>query len=132
MKNRKIPHLEYMEEKSDTENLKSSLRIASKNLKKFVVIYYEKMYLHAYFQIFLSHRVLRRKKCLTIDFSPCYSYGKLKPFVEVQTGQIGPSHHTEYFLLFFWKLFTYSDTGEKVDSGYNERPKDHGCYLIQK
>ena len=91
--------------KGDTENLKSSLRIAPKNLKKFVVIYHEKMYLRAYFHIFLSSRVLRRKNVLIIDFSPCNLYGKLRPFGG--GGQFGrPSHHMEYFLLFFSNLFT--------------------------
>ena len=59
-----------MGKKGDTENLKSSLRIAPKNLKKFVVIYNEKMYFREHFHIFLSSRVLKRKKCLIIDFSP--------------------------------------------------------------
>ena len=75
----KFYHLKYMGKKVDTNNLKSSLRIAPKNLKKFVVIYYEKMYLHAYFHIFLSSRVLKRKIFLIIDFSPCYFNGELRP-----------------------------------------------------
>ena len=69
-----------MWKKGDTENLKSSLRIASKNLKKFVVIYYEKMYFYAYFHIFLSSRALKRKNFLINDFSPYYLNGKLRPF----------------------------------------------------
>ena len=94
-----------MGKKSDTENLKSSLKIASKNLKKFVVIYYAKMYLHAYFHIFLSCRALKRKNSQINDFSPCYLNRKLKPFGGVQIGRIGPSHHMEYFLLFFFEIF---------------------------
>ena len=94
--------------KRDNENLKSFFRIAPKNLKKFVVIHYEKMYLHAYFHIFLSSRVLKGKNFLTINFSPCYSNGKLRPFGGGgQISQIGPSDYMEYFLLFFWKLFTW-------------------------
>ena len=38
-----------------------------------------------------------------------------------QVGQIGPSHHVEYFLLFFLN-FLHSDTDKKVDLGNKERP----------
>ena len=100
----KISHLKYMGKKGDTESLKRSLRITKKNLKKFVVIYHENMQLHA-FHIFLSCRVLKRKNFLSIDFFPCYSNGKLRPFGGIQIGRIGPSHHMEYFLLFFFLTF---------------------------
>ena len=103
----KFSHLKYMGKKGDTENLKRSLRITSKNLKKFVVIYHENMYLHAHFHTFLSCRVLKRKDFSTIDFFPCYSNGKLRPFGGIQIDRNGPSHHMEYFLLFFPKLFTW-------------------------
>ena len=59
-----------MGKKGDSENLRSSFRIAPKNLKKFVVVYHEKMYLYAYFHIFLSSRVLRRKKFSNYRFFP--------------------------------------------------------------
>ena len=101
----KISNLKYMRKKGDTENLKSSLRIAPKNLKKFVVIHHEKVYLYAYFHIFLSSRALKRKNVLIIDFPPCYLNGKLRPFWGVQIDRNGPSHHMEYFLLFFLETF---------------------------
>ena len=96
-----------MGKKGDSENLRSSFRIAPKNLKKFVVIYHEKMYLYAYFHIFLSSTMLKRKNFLTIDFFRYYSNGKLRRFGEIHIGGIGPSHHMEFFLLFFPKLYTW-------------------------
>ena len=77
-----------MGKKGDTENLKSSFRTNPKNLRKFVVIYHEKMYLYGYFHIFRSSRMLKRKNFLIIDFSQCYLNGKLRPFGGVKTGQI--------------------------------------------
>ena len=59
-----------MGKKGDTENLKRSFRIASKNMTKFVVIYYKKMYHHAYFYIFLSSRVLKTKNFLNYRIFP--------------------------------------------------------------
>ena len=115
-----------MGKKGDTENLKSSLRIVSKNLKKFVVIYREKKYLRAYFDIFRSSRVLKRKHFLITDFSPFYSNGISRPFG-------GGSKPVNLHPLTVWNIFYYffghplrSDTGEKVDSGSNEGPNVHG------
>ena len=54
----------------------NSLRIASKNLKKFMVISHMDIHLHEFFQIFLSNRVLWRKIFLIVCFSPCYLNGK--------------------------------------------------------
>ena len=88
-----------MGKKGDTENLKSSLRIAPKNLKKFVVIYYEKMYLHAYFHIFLNSRVLKRKKFLIIDFSPFYLNRKLRTLGGLKSVKLDP--------LTMWNSFYY-------------------------
>ena len=118
---RKIPHLKYMGKKGDDQNLKSSFRIALKNLKKFVVIDHEKMYLHAYFHIFLSSRVLKIKNFLTIDFSPCYLNGKLRPFGRLKSVELDPLIIWNIFYYFF-RNFLHGDTDEKVDLGNKERP----------
>ena len=65
--------------------------------------------------------MLKRKNFLTIDFSPCYSNGKLRPFGGIQIGRIGPFHRMEYFYYLF-RNFLHGDTDEKVDLGNNERP----------
>ena len=54
----------------------NSLRIASKNLKKYMVIFHMNIHLHEFFQIFLSNRVLWRKILLIVCFSPCYLNGQ--------------------------------------------------------
>ena len=123
----KIPHLKYMGKKGDTENLKSSLRITPKNLKKIVVIYYENMYLHAYFHIFLSSGALKRKNFLIIDFFPCYLNGKLRPFGGgFKSVELGPLTIWNIFYYFF-RNFLHGDTDadEKVDLGNKERPTIH-------
>ena len=47
--------------------------------------------------------------------------GKTRSLAPAQAGPIGPSHHMEYFLLFFWKRLP---TGEpkKMKLGNKERP----------
>ena len=84
-----------MGKKGVTGDLQSSFRIATKNLKKFTVIYYQQMQLCTFFHIFLSDRALLRKYLLIVCFSPCYLNGKLRAYSLIQTNQIGPSHHME-------------------------------------
>ena len=50
----------------------NSLRIASKNLKKFIVIFHMNIHLHEFFQIFLNNRVLWRK-FFVIVCTPLYT-----------------------------------------------------------
>ena len=71
-----------MGKKGDTENLKSSLRIAPKNVKKIRgdLLCKDVPPCNAYFHIFLSSRGLKRKNFLINDFSPCYLNGKYRPF----------------------------------------------------
>ena len=83
-----------------------SLKIVTKNLKKILVIYHHRIYFHEFFQMSKSNSALKGRKLLNIDFFPCYLNGKLRVRAPIQTDQTGPSHHMEYFLLFFWKLFT--------------------------
>ena len=51
--------------------------------------------------------------------------GKTRPLTRALAGPIGPSHHMEYFLLFFWKRLP---TGErkKMNLGNKERPSVYG------
>ena len=58
-------------------NVLKLLRIASKNLKKFMVIFHMNIHLHEFFQIFLSNRVPWRKSFLILCFSPCYLNRKI-------------------------------------------------------
>ena len=115
----KISHLKYMEKKGDTENLEGSLRITPKNLKKFLVIYYKKMYLHAYFHIFLSSRVLIKKN----RFFPMLFKWKIETlwgWGGVKSIELDPFTIWNIFYYFF-RNFLHGDTDEKVDLGKKER-----------
>ena len=116
-----------MGKKGDDENLKSSFRMALKNLKKFLVIDHKKMYLHAYFHIFLRSRVLKKKKISNYRFFPMLFKWEIEALWGggVQISRIGPFQHMEYFLLFFWKLFIWCNTDEKVDLGNKEHPNPY-------
>ena len=114
-----------MGKKGDSENLKSSVRITRKNLKKFVVIHYENMYIDAYFHIFLICKVRKRKNFLTIDFFPCYLNMKLRPFGGgVKSVKSDPLTIWNIFYYFF-RNFLHGNTDEKVDLENKERPNIH-------
>ena len=66
--NLKIPYLECM----GKLGAYISLRIATKNLKKFLVILHHKMCFHAFFRMSKNTRELWGRKFLIIDFFPCY------------------------------------------------------------
>ena len=73
-------------------------------LQWFINIYINKCNFGPFIQIFLSKRALLRKYFLIVCFSLCYLNGKLRADSRIQNDQIGPPHHMECSLLFFWKL----------------------------
>ena len=83
------------------------------------------MYLHAYYHIFLSSRVLKIKNFLPIDFSPCYLNGKLRPFGGgVKSVELYPLTIWNIFYYFFGN-FLHVDTDQKVDLGNKKRPNTY-------
>ena len=51
--------------------------------------------------------------------------GKTRSLARALAGLIGPSHHMEYFLLFFLKMTSNGRTKKKMNLGNKEHPNDH-------
>ena len=85
-----------------------------------------RVYLHAYFHIFLRSRVLKRKNFLTIDFPQCYSFGKLRPFGRVGFKSVALDPLTIWNIFYyFFGNFLHDDTHEIVDLVNKERSNTH-------
>ena len=99
------------------------LRIASKNLKKFTVIFHMNIYLHEFFQIFLSNRVLWRKIFVIVCFSPFYLNGKNEVTRSrgYQPFQLDPLTIWNIFYYFFGNDFQ-RENEKKTNLGNKERP----------
>ena len=48
--------------------------------------------------------------------------GKTRSLARALASPIGPSHHMEYFLLFFWKRLPTGERKKKMNLGNKERP----------
>ena len=105
MKFRKIPHLKHIEKRGCNQIFYISVKIASENLKKFMVIHCEKWTLMIFAQIFLSNRMRLKKYLLISNFFQCYLNGKSRALPRVVPANIWPSHHIEYFSWIIWRWF---------------------------
>ena len=86
-------------------------RIASKNLKKFMMIFRMNIHFHEFFQIFLRNRVLWRKSFLIVCFSRCFLNGKN----EVSGSSTRRSNWTlSPYGIFFIIFFETTSNGKRI------------------
>ena len=72
------PSFKILEKTACYQRFYVSFRIATKNVKKLLVLHHHKIYFHEFFRMAKSIKELWRRKLLIIDFFPCYLNGNLR------------------------------------------------------